>query len=333
MRRLLFGACLLSLSSGLRASDLEEPDGLLERIQARMREAVKRQPDYTCLQTVDRWVRATPKGSLERMDTLRLEVGLVGNREVFAWKDADRFEERALAAIVNKGTIGNGDFFIHAKNVFLSNTAGYAFKGQYDNGGRKTYIYEYGIPIERSLYRIRVPPHEGIVGYSGTFEVDAVTLDLLRLEVIVDEIPEKLGLAEASAKIAYARVPIGDGDFLLPKASELTMLSVQGEESRNEISFSGCRQFKVESGLVVGDSAPTNPMPPGMTALTLPPRAILDLELSDDLNLESAAIGDRVHTILRHPVREGRRVIVPEGASVSGRLVRVDRNPVPFDHF
>lgn len=109
------------------------------------------------------------------------------------------------------------------------------------------------------------------------------------------------------------------------------MLSTQGEESRNQILFSGCRQFKAESSLRFSnedrDASADN------TFLSVPPRTVLDMELSADVNLASTAIGDSIRAILRHPVRDGARVIVPAGAAISARLVRLDRNAMPFDHF
>lgn len=332
MHGLFFRAYVLSVSLALQANDAEEPEGLLQRIQARIRETIEHQPDYICLQTVNRWVRSAQEKPFEKMDTLRLEVGLVGNREVFAWKDSQHFEERELAELVNKGTIGTGDFAIHVKNIFLSNTAVYSYKGQSEISERKVYMYEYGVPIERSRYRMRVPPHEGIVGYSGTFQVDAATLDLIKLEVIVDEIPEKLGLAQASSTVDYAHVMISDREFLLPKVSELKMLGAHGEESRNEISFSGCRLFTAESA-VRFDERERDRVPVNTSTLVIPPKSILDLELSVDIDLVTAAVGDSIRTTVRYPLREGTRVIVPAGAAISGHLVRLDRSSMPFDHF
>lgn len=310
---------------------VEEPGGLLERIQERMRENLERLPDYTCRQRVDRWMRPTQKHDFDKMDTLRLEVGVVGDREIFAWQGSERFEDRQLAEMVNRGTIGNGDFALHARNVFLSGTAAYTYRGEETFEGRRVHRYEYGVPIERSRYRLRVPPVEAIVGYSGTFQVDAETLDLVRLEVIADEIPDKLAVAAADLVLDYARVPIGDRDFLLPRASRLRLLGIHGEESRNETEFTDCRQFISESRLRFAGVDTASEAPE--SGLRLAPRAVLEIQLSSEVDLESCAVGDPLQATLLRPVQalDGRTIAA--GATVEGRVVRLERKSIPFDHF
>src|SRR5207244_6351805 len=80
--------------------------------------------------------------------------------------------------------------------------------------------------------------------------------DLLRLEVHADGIPASLNLAEASDIMEYRRVRIGELDFLLPEASELTMVDLAGNQSRNRTRLSACRQYTGESVLRFGDPEP-----------------------------------------------------------------------------
>lgn len=49
------------------------------------------QPNYTCLETVERWV--TPKNAKRTLqDRVRLEVALVDGKEMFSWPGAEKFE-------------------------------------------------------------------------------------------------------------------------------------------------------------------------------------------------------------------------------------------------
>lgn len=48
-------------------------------------------PDFICLETIERHVRRAGKKTFERLDTLRLEVGMIGNKEVFSWPGAESF--------------------------------------------------------------------------------------------------------------------------------------------------------------------------------------------------------------------------------------------------
>lgn len=333
MRLWMYLGCLMAVAGSAcpQENTTEEPERLIKRIQARTRENLERLPDYTCLQTVERWMRPSPKKEFEKVDTLRLEVGVAGDREIYAWRDAAQFEEKELREMIGRGTIGSGDFALHARNVFLSSAATYFYKGEEKFESRTVHRYEYGVPIEKSRYRIRVPPEEAVVGFSGFFLVDAETLDLLRLEVIADEIPEKLGLAEASVRMDYAWLKIGAGEFLLPKGSLMMMATVNGEESKNLTDFSGCRQYVSESQIHFGGDKGDVKSETG--PLALPPKAVLEMELAADINLEAAAVGDPVEAVLKRPVEENGRVVAPAGAIVRGNLVRLERNATPFDHY
>src|SRR5215510_9409390 len=93
-------------------------DTLLARIQAKAAENLARMPDYVCVQTVEREHRATAKERFKLLDTLRLQVALIGDKEHYAWLDARKFEDRELRDMVGKGAIGTGNFALHAKHVF-----------------------------------------------------------------------------------------------------------------------------------------------------------------------------------------------------------------------
>ena len=56
----------------------------LGRIRARMAETLARQPDYTCIQQIERSNRRAPRHKYELRDMLRLEVALVDGKEMFA---------------------------------------------------------------------------------------------------------------------------------------------------------------------------------------------------------------------------------------------------------
>ena len=56
----------------------------LPRIREKMAEVLLRQPNYTCTETIERTRQMV--GSRTRIeDTLRMEVALVGGKEMFAW--------------------------------------------------------------------------------------------------------------------------------------------------------------------------------------------------------------------------------------------------------
>jgi hypothetical protein len=327
-------AVLWAAATLLGFQSKESADDLLQRIKARMRESLARVPDYTCRETIERSGRDSQKSPLKPIDTLRLEVGFAGKKEIFSWRGADRFEEKELADMIGAGTVGTGSFAIHATNVFLSDGPEYTYAGIEDRNGRRTHKFDYTVPEERSRYRIRVPPYQAYVAFHGAFWVDAETLDLIRLEVHAGDIPEELQLARASDVMNYARVAIGGSDFLLPETSELTMVGVHGNENRNVRRLSNCRQYAASSTITFEEpSGGFRPSGGERSRMPLPPRLLLELTLASDIELDKAALGDPVRAVLSRPVKDGDRVLLPEGMEISGRLVRLERNTLPIDHY
>lgn len=314
----------LLFAFGLGAQPGSVAESLLERVKERMRENLERMPDYVCTQTIERAVRSTPKAPLQALDTLRLEVALVGNRELFSWVGADRFQEQELASLVGRGTVGTGSFALHVKTVFLTGAATFQFQGTEQRDGRTAARFSYSVPQEASRYRLRMQPREAVVPFRGAFVADVETYDLLQLDVEAVDIPEMLGVARANETMRYARTPIGQTDFLLPKASELLLTGSSGEESLNRASFGACRQYGAVSRMLYDAS-------PSIHAAAVPsmsPGVLLDVELETRITLSSANIGDVVTARLARPAGA-----LPQGSALTGRIVRLDRATLPFDHF
>src|SRR5690348_8495357 len=83
---------------------------LLTRFQATVKETLRRLPDYTCVETVARSRRTPPSTHYQPLDTIRLQVGLIGGHERYTWPDAARFDDRELRDLVGRGIIGTGNF-------------------------------------------------------------------------------------------------------------------------------------------------------------------------------------------------------------------------------
>ncbi|MEN6535724.1 MAG: hypothetical protein ABFD89_18815, partial [Bryobacteraceae bacterium] len=176
----------LLLSVGLVfAQPASPPESiLLNRIRAHVARDLKRLPNYTCIETIDRTQRSGLAHEVDVADGLRLEVAMVDNKELFAWPGADSFEDRQIGDLVQDGVIGSGNFAINATSVFLTDAASFIYVGDCELEGKKAVLYTYMVPVSNSRYKIRVPPKQAMVGFHGAFWVDAGTLDLMRLEVV-----------------------------------------------------------------------------------------------------------------------------------------------------
>src|ERR1700747_3333399 len=112
-------AILCGAASAIFAQTIPEPEqALLNRIRDHMSQILRRQPNYTCLETVERARRAGAGGKFQTEDLLRIEVALVDGKEMFAWPGSKQFEDRDLREFVPSGMFGSGDFALHARIVF-----------------------------------------------------------------------------------------------------------------------------------------------------------------------------------------------------------------------
>jgi hypothetical protein len=190
--------------------------------------------------------------------------------------------------------------------------------------------YRYRVPRLLSGYQVRMGEVEEVVGFSGSFDVDAATLDLLRLEVVAEEIPPRLHLEAARDEMRYARQRIGGSEFLLPVSSELTMIDIHGNQSRNRVQFHSCRQYSGESVLSfeeapAAEEAAAPPPPEPVKAVALEVGLDLDLRLESAVRFGAASIGDEVKATVAVNVKRKGQVIVPKGAVAHGRIVWIEK--------
>jgi hypothetical protein len=167
-----------------------------------------------------------------------------------------------------------------------------------------------------------------MVGYRGSFYVEPQTFDLMRLEIFVDDIPATLKLKSISDRMDYARIRIGEGDFLLPESSDVVLVDLNGHVDRNQLRFSACRQFTGQSKLSFDDVEPSQSAAPARRSeLELPRNLQIALSLVDDIDLETAAIGDPVKARLREDLKLRGRLVLSKGATATGRISRLERHP------
>lgn len=331
------GMLVVGGGAAMFAQTAGDDAAILERVFSRAEANLSRLPDYICLQRVERFRRESPWEEFRPVDVINVEVGLMGDRELFAWPDSSRFGEEEISEMVRHGAIGNGSFGLFARNLLVSRAADFTFRGEEELDGVVSLRYDFEVPLERSSYAIRVPPWEERVAYHGSIWVSADSLDVLQIAVIADEIPEALRIVEAHTQLRYSRVPIGGASFLLPRSADLLITGADGDASRNLTSFGSCRQYVGESSIsfggAAGDAEHAAVAEAAATESGLPPRAVLDLDLSKPIDPRRAAVGDPVRALLAKPLRVGSTVLAPRGATVLGRLIRLDHYAQPIGHY
>jgi hypothetical protein len=309
-------------------ASIEQRSALLARVRAHMLETLAQQPNYTCLETVERSNRSGKEKEFRLLDTVRLEVALVEGREMFAWPGSKQFEDADMRAFVPTGMFGNGDFGLYAKEVFGGRTTEFEYKGEAKLGEQVTSRFDFHVPVSSGM-RIRSLDVTATVGYHGSFYAEAGTQDALRLAVEADALPEKLDLRQVSDTMEYKRARIGGGEFLLPSVSEVVMVNLRGDASRNVVRFSACHEFTGESTLKFGDDDVPDAAAVASAAgkkreLKLPKNAEIVLRLVDEVDTDKAAVGDPVRAALASDVKEKGQVLLHKGVEVSGRIVRLE---------
>jgi hypothetical protein len=157
----------------LRAQTPLSPDPeALTKIRQRMVYNLDHQPNYTCIETIERSARQKANAKLKTVDTLRLEVALVDGREMFAWPGAKKFDEADVGKMITGGTIGNGNFGTHAKALFTMQGPTFHYVGEEAFQGKKAIHFEYKIAQTASRFSIRGANGSAVVGYHGSFYAD-----------------------------------------------------------------------------------------------------------------------------------------------------------------
>jgi hypothetical protein len=315
----------------LNAQSTPGPDTVLRSISEKVKQNLDEAPNYVCLESVQRSRLLLPGGTFEPLDTLRVEVGLMGDRELYSWPGDNPFDENKIQELAATGVIGTGNFVLLARHVFLAHAAGFTWRGEENLGSRRALRFDYAVPRDSSAYRIHVPPRQAVVGFSGSIWADPATLDLLRIELRAEDIPPQLGIAKTRMVLDYGRLP-GSGSFLLPLSSELNMTGLDGIESRNVAAFTACRKYESDSKIAF-DPAPADRPKPMPAEAGLVAGVSFEVALADNLDLGDAVVGNPVRATLTRPIRDGESVRAPEGSVVIGRIVRLEKESQPFEHY
>ena len=325
------GALTLGLSAQPQA-DLPPELRTLARIKARMKDMLSRQPNYTCSEQVERTHRGVPGEKDDFQDVLRIEVAFVNGKELYSWPGEGKFEERDITTLVREGPIGNGYFALFTNSVFAGNAPVFHYAGEDDVNGVHAYRYDYSVPLLLSGFDVVVGQRKARVGFSGSFWADARTLELLRLNVHAEEIPTELRLEECFINIYFASTRMGETDFVLPERAEMTMLGKRGEESRNAVRFSACRQYLGQSVITFSETPMDEakiragaPAEPQRAHVRVPGGIDVEVTLDEDINIAAPPLGEIIHATLRTPLVAGGERLFAKGAKLTGRLIKVER--------
>jgi hypothetical protein len=336
---------LLSLNLLLQAQ--QDPKVLMARVRERVLATVDRLPNYMCTQTIDRaqyapvkiiqtsscaermrWRKRGLEQSLTTSDRLRLDVGVADKREIYSWVGENSFRNRSLSDLVGEGTISNGSFASFLMMIFRADAGDFPYKGKVNEAGRPLAKFGFRVPREKSHYSFSTRKGRSMIAYEGTLLVDPKNVDLVRL--VVTGQPWETGICEITTTMDYGRVRLNGSTFLLPAETRLKIVDLGGDEFDNQTVYSSCHEFLGESTLTF--EPPLEPATKGRgvasneAAVELPPGIPFTVTLTQDIDFAVAATGDPITARLATAIRdESATVLVAEGASITGRILRIRR--------
>ena len=322
-------AAVLALFCSLAAAQSSLPPEvlLLSRIRRGVADTLARLPSYACLENIDRLARKDDSKRFRPADTLRLEVIASGERELFSWPDS-QFSSPS-ENLVPVGLTTSGEFYSSVKAVFLAGPAVIKYHGSELFNGVRAARYDYRVSQAFSGYRLNNGSRGAIVGFSGSFWANPASAELLRLSESADDIPMGLHIRSAVTVIDYSRVLLGGQPVRFPESATVDLIDDSGED-RNLIEFTHCREYRAESNidftarapeLIAGRTPAASPV-----EFHIPPNLTFDVHLRDAVNLIGSRLGDPITAIVENDVISRKHLIVPKGATLTGRLRLLTRS-------
>jgi len=335
MRRVLSILALAALP--LAAGDLPLSVVMLARIRAHVRETVDRLPDCTCLENVARF-HQLPGKDLKPVDSVVLQILFTGDKELFA-APGDTHWDPDVTSVLSEGLMGNGFFALHLRSIFLNDQSIITYHGLEDVDGLPEARYDFSISRMMSGYHISSGTGSAVVATGGSFWADPATYDVHRIEFHAEDIPPEVAVSEVYTRIDYERVRVGQLDVLLPQTAELRTVHPAGEQSDNRIEFTHCQGFHTESTL---SFSPGVPLPPNSAPALVLPAARPEQTLAAGLRIPVAltraldhhtAVGALLEGKIAADVLDKKKLVLPAGAVVTGRVRRFARQFDSFPYF
>ena len=276
------------------------------------------------------------KRQLTSSDRLRLDVAVTHNTpgvdsEMYSWAGAGHFGDEDLFQMVHDGALSTGSFASMLASIFGGAAATFSYNGDRTTiGGRLLAEFGFRVPLDKSRYSYVVGANQArqvTIEYGGTILADPARSDLVRLVVRASHLPEESSSCEITQTLDYNRVTLNGGEFLLPAEARITSLHTDGSQSENVIHYSACHEFRGDSTIEFQrkpDSGTTKaPEISSSQDLTLPAGLPFRLVFTERIDTSEAAAGDLIQAKLKTPIRDRNRILVPEGAVVSARVVNV----------
>jgi hypothetical protein len=314
----------------------QDPVDTLEKARDKVLAAAPRLPKYVCTETIERsyYSRKEPpkdppscerilvdrkKGkysmNLDATDRLRVSVAETEGGEIYAWTGTAPYAH-GVVDILQSGPIATGAFAAHLLDIFGNPSVRFRLIEE----RLDTIEYGFRVPVEASRFVVGAGAQWLPTGYGGFIHIDKNSLDVRRFICETDELPPETLMCEASATLEFPSRPAAGASWFVPSQSRTHEVMRDASETDNVATLSDCRE----------SSAPPPPPPaPAHTVAPLPPDLKVSLAFNTPIDTEVAAAGDLISATVTEPVMTGLKIVLHQGATVTGRFVGMRRQRDP----
>jgi hypothetical protein len=222
---------------------------LLARIKSKAKQGLANVPAYACSETMERFSRNASRYNFRKIDEVHLEVAEIGGKELFAKEGSKTFDDRDLMRIVGSGLIATGMFYHMAKGLIDSPAPRFVFAGRKRVKGHMCAQYDFEVASLFAGYQLDFSGHKAMCGMKGSLWADEESYDLVRIRIEATGMTPAQRVRDAITVIDYSRAALDGQSFLIPTECQIVIVSITGQEEKNEIKFSKCHKYGVESVL------------------------------------------------------------------------------------
>lgn len=303
---------------------------IASQIRLKALQTFKPNLSFICFETITRSERSSGSSAFHTIDSLSLEVAMVDGKELFSWPGDSKFSNHPPKQLVAAGFTTSGEFLANVQNVLLSNNAVLSYVREGKLHQTKTLQYHFTLSSLVSGYRVFGNDQSAIVPTSGELWVNSDSLELMRLELRADKIPPELGIDHVLTRTDFVASTVGNRRVLLPDVATVTLAEENGRVSKNEISFGHFREYSSKSLVLSNDgSLQKQDLHQDEIEEFLPGGLNINLKLTAPISLQTVRIGDQIGAIVINDVRHKRKVVIPRGTAISGRIRLAERLQEP----
>jgi hypothetical protein len=313
-------------------------DDLPARVRSQVAQQLSRLSNYMCTETVERTVyvglqtaakaqscsETGPRRALYS-DRLRLDVGVLKSGEMYSWAGESEFRNLALADLVRRGVISNGNYASLLDMVFALDPVRFSYRGEASDSGGSLSEFAFELLAGNTHYSFTRGSCVG-AAYQGVVLIDPRTANPVRLRIQTVELPPETAACQATTELDYALVRVNERDLLLPSLTRLVIVNRDGSKSVNQTAFSGCREFLGESVVSYGLAERENSLQEADRAsseIRLSSGRPFEVTFVQDIDTAKAAVGDLVSGRLATPLQDRGRVVAPAGTPVTARIIEL----------